>query len=310
MTNPELHARFTRALDALTADIREDRSILAAVLCGSLAHDAVWEHSDIDLVLVTIDDKKIEQCGVSLDADGLNVHAVLIPRAEFRKLAEGSVRNSFMHSLLAKGRLLYTHDESIERMCAGLRDIGARDSVLQVFHAATAVLPALYKAHKFFITRGDLHYTSLWILYAATPLAQVEIIRRQMIADREVIPQAMKLNPELFRVIYTDLLDKERTREQVEAALRTVDTYMEEQAPTLFAPIIDYLRETGEARSVTELDSHFARHFGVEHVSTACEFLADRKLIAKVSIARQLTRRSNVSVQEQAFVHLGRRAHG
>lgn len=291
-------------------DIREDRSVLAAVLCGSLSHDAVWEHSDIDLVLVTIDDKKIESCGVSLDADGLNVHAFLIPRAEFRKLAEGSIRNSFMHSLLAKGRLLYTHDESIERMCSGLRDVGARDSVLQVFQAATAVLPALYKAHKFFITRGDLHYTSLWILYAATPLAQVEIMRRQMIADREVIPQAMKLNPELFRVIYTDLLAGEQTRENVEAALRTIDTHMEEQAPTVFAPLLEYLRETGEARSVTELEAHFARHFGVEHVSTACEYLADRGLIAKVSTTRQLTRRSNVSVQEQAFVHLGARSNG
>jgi uncharacterized protein len=308
VTHTALHDRFTRALDALVADIREDRSILAALLCGSLSHDTVWEHSDIDLVLVTIDDKKIESAGISLNADGLNVHAILWPRAEFRKLAEGSLRNSFMHSLLAKGRLLYTHDESIERMCAGLSDIGARDSVLQVFHAATAVLPSLYKAHKFFTTRGDLHYTSLWILYTATPLAQVEVMSARLIADREVIPQAMKLNPELFRAIYTGMLDSKRTGETVAAALAVIDEYMAQRASTLFAPLLDYLRETGEARSVSELDAHFARNFGVEHVSTACEYLADRGLIAKVSITRQLTRRSNVSVQELAFVHLG--SHG
>jgi hypothetical protein len=34
-----------------------DRSIVAAILCGSLSHDTVWAKSDIDLVLVTIDDK-------------------------------------------------------------------------------------------------------------------------------------------------------------------------------------------------------------------------------------------------------------
>ena len=38
-----------------------DRSILAAILCGSLSHDIVWEKSDIDLTLVTIDDKKVKK---------------------------------------------------------------------------------------------------------------------------------------------------------------------------------------------------------------------------------------------------------
>ncbi len=39
-------------------------------------------------------------------------HAGLMPRTEFRKMVEGSIRNSFVQSFLAKGRLLYTHDET------------------------------------------------------------------------------------------------------------------------------------------------------------------------------------------------------
>jgi predicted nucleotidyltransferase len=93
--------QFNAALTALVEQVKLDRSILAAILCGSLSHDTVWSKSDIDLVLVTIDDKKAERSGVSLYADGVNVHANLMTRAEFRKAAEGSLRNSFMHSLLA-----------------------------------------------------------------------------------------------------------------------------------------------------------------------------------------------------------------
>ena len=106
-------AYSTRALAALVEQVKRDRSILAAILCGSLSHDTVWAKSDIDLVLVTIDDKKADKDSLCLYADGVNVHAILMPRAEFRKTVEGSIRNSFMHSLLAKGRLLYTHDETI-----------------------------------------------------------------------------------------------------------------------------------------------------------------------------------------------------
>mgnify|MGYP000523493585 CR=1 FL=1 len=39
------------ALDALVTHVKADRSILAAILCGSLSHDVVWEKSDIDLIL-------------------------------------------------------------------------------------------------------------------------------------------------------------------------------------------------------------------------------------------------------------------
>jgi len=64
---------FTKALDGLVAQIKDDRSILAAILCGSLSHDTVWAKSDIDLVLVTIDDKKVEQSDMALYADGVNI---------------------------------------------------------------------------------------------------------------------------------------------------------------------------------------------------------------------------------------------
>src|SRR5438876_5372510 len=103
MNHESVPEQFTAALAELVDQVKADRSVLAAILCGSLSHDTVWEKSDIDLVLVTIDDRKPDPASLTLYADGLNVHAILTPRAEFRKTAEGSIRNSFMHSLLAKG---------------------------------------------------------------------------------------------------------------------------------------------------------------------------------------------------------------
>jgi predicted nucleotidyltransferase len=293
--------KFIEALDDLVAQVKQDRSILAAILCGSLSHDTVWEKSDIDLALVTIDDRKVDSAHLALYANGMNVHAFLMPRADFRKTVEGAVRNSFMHSLLAKGRLLYTHDETIAALCAKLHEIGERDTQIQLFSAATQILPPLYKAHKWFVTRGDLDYTALWILYAATPLARVEVIGARMLADREVIPQAMKLNPALFKTIYADLLNAKKTRKSVQAALDAIDGYLAERAATLFRPVLDHLQEVGEARSCTEVEAHFQRNFNMEGVTTACEYLADQGLIGKASTALQLTKKSNVLVQELAF---------
>src|SRR6478672_705612 len=150
MHDPTVPEAFQAALDGLIAQARKDKSILAAVLCGSMSHDTVWERSDIDLVFVTIDDKKVATSDLSLNADGVNVHAIMIPRAEFRKAVEGSLQNSFMHSFLAKGRLLFTHDDTITAMCRRLETMGGRDLAIARLNAATWVLPSLYKARKWF----------------------------------------------------------------------------------------------------------------------------------------------------------------
>jgi hypothetical protein len=60
-----------------------------------------------------------------------------------------------MHSLLAKGRLLYSHDETIARLCSGRGEIGERDTQLQLLAAATQAIPLIDKAHKWLVTRGD-----------------------------------------------------------------------------------------------------------------------------------------------------------
>ncbi|MGO9466622.1 MAG: hypothetical protein ACLQVF_20970 [Isosphaeraceae bacterium] len=305
-----IEERFTEALEALVEQVKEDRSVLAAILCGSLSYDKVWAKSDIDLVFVTIDDKKVAAGDLALYADGVNVHAFTVPRAQFRKTVEGSIRNSFMHSLLAKGRLLYTHDETIAELCARLREIGERDTQVQLLRAATHTLGPIYKAHKWLLTRGDLDYTALWILYAATPLAQIEVIGRKLLADREVIPQAMKLNPAFFKTVYADLLNGKKTRKSVEHALNAVDGYLAQRARALFAPVIDHLREVGEARSCSEIEDHFQRNLDVGGVTAACEYLADQGLIGKASAPVQLTRKSNIEVQELAFFYLEEKSNG
>ncbi len=305
MQQPTIPQAFAAALDKLIREVQKDRSILAAILCGSLAHDTVWARSDIDLVLVTIDDSKITPSDVPLYADGVNVHAMLIPRTSFRKMVEGSIHNSFMHSYLAKGKLLYTHDETIAALCAHLQSMGSRDAMIQMLGSATGVLPSLYKARKWMVTRGDSAYTALWLLYAAVPLARMEVIGAGQLADREVIPQATKLNPKLFKTIYLDLLRDGTSTDTVMAALDAMETYMAARAPRVFAPVIEYLQEVGDVRSSRDLEDHFKKNFGISGITTVCEYLADLGMIGKASTPVLLTKRSNTSLEELAFFFSG-----
>jgi hypothetical protein len=205
---------------------------------------------------------------------------------------------------LSKGRLLYTHDETIAALCERLKDVGRRDTELQLFRAASHALGPIDKARKWFVTRRDLDYSALWMLYAATPLAQIEVISRRLVPDREVIPQAALLNPSFFNAIYTDLLNTPKTAEAVGGALDLVDTYLADRAAALFRPVLDHLREVGEARSSRDLEDHFTRHMNLDGVTAVCEYLADRQMLGKAAAPVRLTRTSNVEVQELAFFYI------
>ena len=99
-------ASLIESLHQLVELVREDRHILAVILGGSLSHDQVWEKSDIDLVLIRTDEKKgKERTALALTVDGVNIHAWIWSRDQFRKAIEGKTRNSFEHSFFAKARL-------------------------------------------------------------------------------------------------------------------------------------------------------------------------------------------------------------
>lgn len=293
--------RFESATDELIADVRQDPNILAAILCGSLSHDEVWDRSDIDLVLVSVDDKKMEQRHIALVKDNINIHTTIMTRGEFRTGLESATRNTFEHSLFAKATLLFSDDPSIDRLFAGINVLGERDKQIQQMIAGAHALAPLYKAQKWWAIKSDLDYTALWLLHTATAIAQIELGAAGRIVAREVLPDASELNPELFKVIYADLLNRKKTRKAVGTALKTIEQYLLDRTQSLFAPILEYLKVAGDPRSMTEIHAYFTRNYGFDEALIACEWLSDTGFIEKASTPVKLTVKSRVDIEELAF---------
>lgn len=305
--------QFESALDAFVSKAREDRHVLAAILFGSLSADRVWEKSDIDLIVITRDDKKLFRKeskdddevseGAALLENDVYIHVFMQPRSAFRKMIEGGLQSSFMHSALAQSRLLFTHDESIRDLYDGIKALNARDRQVQLMHAASHVIPTLYKAEKWLHVRRDLHYAFHYIMYCINGLAQIEVFMHDQLAGREVIQQALKLNPGFFNAVYTDLIDRPKTEEAVGEALARIDGYLADRVTALFQPILDYLEEEGSARSVTEIETWFDNQMNLRGVTNVCEWLADKDIITRVSSPLRLTLKSNVDYEELAFYY-------
>ena len=295
---------YSSALDSLVAKLQADHAVLAAVLLGSLAHDTVWQRSDIDLLVVTQESSRKKE-GFCLVESGVNIHCSLATRSEFRKMLEGSVQGSFIHSMLVKGRMLFSRDEPLEELFDSRHALADRDRATQLISRASFVAVGLAKAEKWFHVRKDSTYCAHWILKCVDPLASVEALLHGEVPTREVIQQALALNPPLFKAVYSDLIEGAPTPAQLGQALTTINEYMRSHAYDLFGPILTYLEEEGTLRSMTEINHHSKRSFGIEGVEIACEWLADEGFLHKLATPVRLTDRSHVEVEEAAYYFPG-----
>jgi hypothetical protein len=302
--NAQVRLHYEQALDSLIEKVQKDHWILAAILLGSLSYDVVWEKSDIDLLLIR-DEGKQKSDGYSLVESGISIHAIVTTRSEFRKTMEGSIQSSFMHSLLTRGRMLFTRDEAIRELFERHDQLGARDQEIQLLRAGGSVLPALVKAQKWFHVKQDLDYCFLWIMRCLDGLADIEVLLNGEVTGREVIQQAIPYNPQFFHAVYTDLIHGEKTPAAIRAALELIQTYMRERAPVIFRPVLDYLAEANGVRSASEMNHYFKNQMDLGGVDGICEWLAHEELIQKLSSPLRLTEKSRIDVEEAAYYYGG-----
>jgi predicted nucleotidyltransferase len=298
-----LQARYKKALDELVLKLKQDRYVVAAILCGSLSHDEVWEKSDIDLLVITTEEQKVDRNGALVE-DGIDIHAIVMGRNAFKTRIQSSLQSSFFHSFFSKSTLLFSHDETIEELYRNVHHLGARDREIQLLRTISFVLPALSKAEKWLVVKNDPHYSLLWIVQMLSGLASLEVLQHGEITGREVVQQALRHNPDFFHSIYTDLLDAPKTPERIQIALDSINEYLQERI-FIFQPLLDYLSQAGGARSMTEISHYFKREMDIGFVDSACEWLAERDIIQKVSLPMRLTPRSGVDLPEAAYYYDG-----
>jgi RNA polymerase sigma factor (sigma-70 family) len=297
-------ALFNEALESFIARVKQDRYIIAAILCGSLSHDTVWRKSDIDLILVSREEKSNER--YCLVENGVNIHASVLPRSKFRQLTEGALQGSFWHSYLSLSTLLYTADDTIRAYYQNVQAVGAFDRQMQLMKAGAAALATLAKAEKWLYVRKDPTYSFLWVMYTIQHLAEIEVLSNSVTPGREVIPQAVKLNPTFFNKVYLDLMHGPKTETTIRQALDRVNEYLDCKTLDLFAPVLTYLRDQGGIRTTTELDLYFGKQLQADWpLPNILEWLADKEIIQKTPSPVRLTQKSQVTVDEAAYYYDG-----
>ena len=305
----DIHTQIHRAVENISDTLEQDMYILAAILTSNLAENNVWEKTAVHITLIFRDGTKFKGKEYQLIEEGVPIHVQLHTRSAYRKMLDSTLQGSTLHSILADSRPLFSKDSlfSVDGDAnfpvgdPSYLQVSERDMHSQLLNAAADATAALAKTEKWFHLKRDMDYTFLYITYLVRELARIEVLMHGETPRRKVIYQALKHNPDFFKAVFTDLIDKPKDAAMLGAVIEQINQYLEDNLQTLFKPLLDFFEESGDERTITDIYTHFGKRqlgFGL-----ACEWLAQKGVIEQFSAPVRLTKDSKTSVEEPAYYY-------
>lgn len=300
-TQTEVKRKYMKAMEEFVENIKSDPNVIAIIMCGSLAYDLVWEKSDIDTKVI-IRDQAIKTNSYCITQDGIVINVDLMTRSDFKRSLERNLGGSMVQSVLAKGQMIYTSDESLLEFFEENKIIGENDISMMIFYTATDLVNNIDKCKKWFLVKKDLLYTQFYLLKAVDSVAKIEVLKAGESPSREVIQRALELNPEVIIPFYQGALSHHMNQEELQEAIDFLDAYMDSHIDRIKEPVIDFMKDE-EIKTVTLL----ARHFGApgHFMVSIFEYLADKGILERVSQNIRITPKSRLAVEELGFLYLG-----
>jgi hypothetical protein len=306
MVNENIQDHFKDSLETFLEMIKTDRSILAAILFGSLVSGFVWEKSDVDIILVS-NDEKTPYKFYWLDGNNLNYQVTIYSRNHFKRTVEGALSGSWVWHMIQTSEILYSRDPTIDEYLLNAQILGKRDVELQLLTIVATVIGDLEKAEKFLTLRENIPESYLFVTRLLDPLAQIIALLNGEIPGREVIQQAMQYAPELFSTAFTDVIVKETDAAKLRAILKCIRGYLKKHTPDIFRPIIEYFKTEGDVRSLSDLTYHLNKmrpsNWWEIAVLSYCNWLTELGYLERFSSMTRLTSKSRTYVNEISYIN-------
>lgn len=240
MENKKIREKFNTALKSIQDKIYTNKKIIAAFLLGSVSHDLIWEWSDLQILCVVDDSYKgassfhLIECNVQILLD-------MRKQNEFLKYLQNTNKADFYYCAISKGRVLFTKDDMLIEIIQDYFLMGSREREMEMLLGFSEAVYHLNKVEKNFYVKENSENAVFFLIELATSIAWIEVAKKGVIPEREIILQARKFNPTIFEAIYDPLFNEIVSNELIEAIIKKCFTYLKDNTIEVYRPILSHL---------------------------------------------------------------------
>jgi len=295
-----LKERYLSAVQSFIDKVKGDPNVIAVIVCGSLAYDVIWEKSDVDMTVI-IRDQPLKNTSYCITEDDITINVSLRMRSEFKRGLERNLGGSFGQSYYAKGRIMYSTDDSLYDYFEEYKKIGSDDISQSAFRLANYLVSIRDKALKWVTARKDPLYAQYFLLDAAEVIANMELCLMGEPASRESIQKVLAINPEAVTPFYQEAMSHHFSEAEVKSAIEKLDKYLEEHLDIIKKPVLEFMADQ-EIKTITVITKHF--HMEGHMIVEIFEYLAEVGVIEKVSQTIRITPKSKLAVEEIGYLYI------
>ncbi len=298
MAKSEIAKRYDDAIDSFVEKVKDDPNVVAVVVYGSVSHGAVWEKSDIDMMVI-VRDQKLNRTEYGIYEDNILINVELCQRSELRRWLDKSLSGSFGHSIAATTKVIFTKDDSLHELFEENKRVGQADIDKTIFYKVDWLLGTMEKIEKWLVVKNDPTYARYYVLRAADLIAQIEVCSHCKVPTREAILEATKLNPALIDKFYHKPMSGSMTEQEIYALLKDMESYIMTHYEAIASVADDFFGD-GEIKTGTAISVHF--NSTMHELHSILDFLCDKGYLEKISQTMRLTPKSKPAVEEMAFI--------
>lgn len=101
--------QYQKAFNNTIDKLKQNESVLAAMVFGSMVTGDLWDESDIDLFVVA-NTESMEIKNIYMEEKNVPIHIKLMNKEKFLRLQEDDLKGGFIHRIFASSRLVFSKD--------------------------------------------------------------------------------------------------------------------------------------------------------------------------------------------------------
>ncbi|MHA2363468.1 MAG: nucleotidyltransferase domain-containing protein [Candidatus Hodarchaeales archaeon] len=310
MENEEIRQKFEIALNQFTERIKQDPNILAIYVAGSYNNGTLWEHSDIDMLIVT-NDTDTRSLGDSnflvLLENDVCIQAWVFTRSQFRQRLQSFIHGDITHHITATSKLIFSKDKAITDINRNTLSVAERDKELSVLIQTEFLIGELHKAKKTLYIENNIIKCFRWVFWSLEQLANVILLMNNIIPGRDVLTQIKEVKDEPITDLVKKIMTDGNNKENLEFIIKEVEKFLLSNKHHIFKPLFNFISEFGDSRTVTDIDTHFRKALGRSFITfvESYEWLSAQGDLMKVTSPKRIATKSRTTVNELSLYYVG-----
>lgn len=233
-------AQYQKAFNTIVEKLKNNSSVLAAMVFGSMVSGDLWDESDIDFFVITGEDMPGIK-NIYIDEKEIPIHIKLMSKEKFLLLHEDDLRGGFIHRIFASSRLVFSKDRDITSRYDNGRYYPDLDRERWNLVYLGNVIRSISGCKKY-LHNGNMYSAYCTAIKCAEDFAKLYVNSSGYMISKDAIGMAMNLDDNFKECVEKLFLNKENMEEVILYTLNFLEKSTDGILKNSTSLLIDYMR--------------------------------------------------------------------